>query len=224
MFSYVMVFLFNNYRIDYFVHWLSILKIYNFNAMKKIFLFVCIALLTVNGYSQNKKVGAKKPATNAAFPKLDNLAVEVKNGNFQVTISEKGKSGDAMIVKAVDASFKPTGCKLSSFMASGVKLYLFTWTELSQIKSGNKTEDKTTIYSVIYEITSKKQVYSNYQLTNHITEKVFLGGTAASETQEKMRREGFEFVLNPDGSVTQKNKTQQTTYVYDKDKMEFKKK
>ena len=44
-----------------------------------------------------------------------------------------------------------------------------------------------------------------------------------TETQEKIRREGFEFTLNSDGSVTQKNKTQQTTYVYDKVKIEFRK-
>ncbi|MDN3676847.1 hypothetical protein QWY90_05930 [Flavobacterium paronense] len=187
--------------------------------MKKIILFVCFALLSFNGFSQKKKT-----TTTSALPKIDNLQVEIKNENFQVTISEKGKTNDAMIVKAVDAAFAPKDCKLSSFTASGVKLYLLTWTELSTIKSPKKTEDKTTIYSVIYEITSKKQVYSNYQLTNHITEIVSLGGTGASETQEKMRREGFEFVLNPDGSITQKNKTQQTTYVYDKDKMEFKKK
>ena len=191
--------------------------------MKKIILFVCITLLSVNGYSQKKKVAAKKPATTA-FPKLDNLTTEVKNGNFQVSISEKGKSGDLLVVKAVDASFAPTNCKLSSFMANGVKLYLLSWTELNTIKTGLKTEERTTIYSVIYEIVSKKQVYSNYQLTNHITEIVSLGGTAATETQEKMRREGFEFVLNPDGSVTQKSKTQQTTFVYDAAKMEFKKK
>lgn len=192
--------------------------------MKKIFLFVCIALLSVNGFSQKKKVGAKKTATTSVFPKLDNLTTEVKNGNFQVAISEKGKSGDAMIVKAVDASFSPTNCKLSSFMASGVKLYLLTWTEISTTVSANKTEEKTTVYNVIYEIVSKKQVYSNYQLTNHITEKVSLGGTSASETQDRIRREGFEFVLNPDGSVTQKGKNQQMTFLYNKDKMEFGKK
>lgn len=192
--------------------------------MKKIILFVCIALLSVNGYSQKKKSGAKKAATTAAFPKVDNLQVEVKNGNFQVAITEKGKTNDAMVVKAVDAGFTPKDCKLTSFMASGVKLYLLTWTELGTTKSAALTEDKTTIYSVIYELTSKKQVYSNYQLTNHMTQKVSLGGTAATETQEKVRREGFEFVLNPDGSVTQKGKNQQTTFVYDKDKMEFKKK
>jgi len=193
--------------------------------MKKIFLFLCMGLLTFNGVAQKKKGGAKKPvAAASALPKLDNLQVEVKNGNFQVAISEKGKTNDALVVKAVDAAFKPNNCKLSSFMASGVKLYLLTWTEVSTTVSANKTEDKTTVYSVIYEVVSKKQVYSNYQLTNHITEKVSLGGTAASETQEKIRREGFEFVLNPDGSITQKGKNQQTTFVYDKDKMEFKKK
>lgn len=184
--------------------------------MKKFILLICVALLSVNGFSQKKKA-----TTASAFPKLDNLQVEIKKGNFQVTISEKGKTDDALIVKAVDASFAPTNCKLSSFTASGVKLYLLSWTELSTVKTNLKTEERTTVYSIIYELLSKKQVYSNYQLTNHITEKVFLGGTGASETQEKMRREGFEFVLNPDGSITQKNKTQQSTFVYDKDKMVF---
>jgi len=192
--------------------------------MKKIVLFVCVALLSFNGHSQKKKTGAKPAAAVAAFPKLDNLTTEIKNGNFQISISEKGKTNDALVVKAVDASFAPKDCKLSSFTASGVKLYLLTWTELSKVVAGNKTEDKTTVYNVIYEVTAKKQVYSNYQLTNHIIEKVSLGGTAASETQEKIRREGFEFVLNPDGSVTQKAKNQQNIFVYDKDKMEFKKK
>jgi hypothetical protein len=195
--------------------------------MKKIFLFACVGLLSLNGFAQKAKTTAKKkPAAtvSAALPKLDNLQVEIKSGKFQIIVSEKGKTNDILVVKEVDAAFKPTNCKLSSFMASGVKLYLLTWTEFNTIKTGDKTEEKTTVYSVIYEIATKKQVYSNYQLTNHITEKVFLGGTAASETQEKIRREGFEFVLNPDGSVTQKGKNQQITFVYDKDKFEFRKK
>ena len=191
--------------------------------MKNIFLFLCVGLLTLNSFSQKKISSSKAPSSASALPKVDNLQVEIKNGKFQVTISEKGKTNDILIIKDVDAAFTPKDCKLSSFIASGVKLYLLTWTELSTTKSTNKTEEKTTIYSVIYEITTKKQVYSNYQLTNHITEKVSLGGTGAFETQEKMRREGFEFTLNSDGSVTQKNKTQQTTYVYDKVKIEFRK-
>lgn len=194
-------------------------------AMKKIFLFLCVGLLTTNAFGQKKKTPAKKTAATAtALPKLDNLQVEVKAGKFQVAVVEKGKTNEPLVVKDVDAAFVPKDCKLSSFTASGVKLYLLTWTEVNKIVTGKKTEDKSTVYNVIYEIVSKKQVYSNYQLTNHITEVVSLGGTAATETQEKIRREGFEFVLNPDGSVTQKAKNQQTTFVYDKDKMEFKKK
>ena len=190
--------------------------------MKKVILFVCVSFLSVNSFSQKKKSAAKKPDPTSGFAKVDNLVAEIKNGNFQVTISEKGKPGDAMIVKAVDASFAPTNCKLSSFMGSGVKLYLLTWTENNTLKTDLKTEDRTTIYAVIYEIVSKKQVFSNYQLTNHITEKVFLDkNKTASETQEKMRREGFEFTLNPDGSVSQKNKTQQNNLIYDLAKMEF---
>jgi len=183
---------------------------------------MCLALVSVNSFSQKKKVAAKKTETNSAFAKIDNLAAEIKDGNFQVTISEKGKTNEAMIVKAVDADFKPTDCKLRSFMSNGIKLYLLSWSENNIVKTDLKTEDRTTIYSIIYEIISKKQVYSNFQLTNHITEKVFLDkNKTASETQEKIRREGFEFTLNPDGSLMQKNKTQQNVFVYNKDKMEF---
>jgi hypothetical protein len=191
--------------------------------MKRIVLLAIIAMLSVNAYSQKKTPVAKKPSTAAAsgLAKADNLVAEVKKGNFQVTITENGKEKDAMIVKAVDANFKPTHCKLTAFTANGTKLYLLTWTEIAQIKTPKKTEDITNVYSVIYEITNKKQVFSNTQTTNHITEIVSLGGTTATETQEKMRRDGFEFVLNADGSVTQKSKKQENKWVYDATKMEF---
>ncbi|WP_293872445.1 hypothetical protein [Flavobacterium sp.] len=191
--------------------------------MKKIFLFVCLSIISGNAFSQKSKALAKKTTSITAFPKVDNLQVEVKNGNFQISISEKGKNTTAFIVKVADATFAPKDCKLRSFMADGIKLYLLTWTENNMVKSGQKTEDKTLVYNTIYELSSKKQVYSNCQVTNHISERVSLGGTAASETQEKIRREGFEFVLNADGSITHKSKNQQTIFVYDKDKMEFKK-
>ncbi|MFN3753819.1 hypothetical protein [Flavobacterium sp.] len=191
--------------------------------MKRIVLLALIAMLSINAYSQKKKPIAKKPSTTAAagLAKVDNLVAEVKKENFQLTINENGKEKDAMIVKAVDATFKPTNCKLTSFTASGTKLYLLTWTEIVQIKANKKTEDITNVYSVIYEITNKKQVFSNTQTTNHITEIVSLGGTTATETQEKIRRDGFEFVLNADGSVTQKSKKQENKLVYDATKMEY---
>lgn len=197
--------------------------------MKKLLLLVLVAMLSVNTYSQKKtrgeaeRSGAKTAAkpTTSGLAKVDNLVAEVKKGNFQITITENGKEKDALIVKAADAKFAPTNCKLTSFMANKTKLYLLTWTETAQIKANKKTEDITSVYSVIYEITAKKQVFSNNQTTNHITEIVSIGGTTATETQEKMRRDGFEFVLNPDGSVTQKSKKQENKWFYDATKMEY---
>ena len=191
--------------------------------MKKIIVLALIALVSTGAFAQKKKKGSSKKATTTAtakgvLAKVDNLVAEIKTGNFQVTIDGK----DALIVKAVDAKFAPTNVKLSSFTGSGTKLYLLTWTETTQIKTDLKTEDITNVNSVVYEIPNKKQVFSNTQMTNHITEKVFLDRLkTASETQEKIRREGFEFILNADGTITQKNKTQENKWKYDPAKMEF---
>lgn len=189
--------------------------------MKKIVLFMLVALCSVSSYAQKKKVTAKKAVATTSkgvVAKADNIVAEIKAGNFQLTVDGK----EAIVVKAADAKFAPTDVKLKSFTASGVKLYLLTWTEKTLNKTDLKTEDITTVYSNVYEITSKKQVFYNTQLTNHIVEKVFLDKLKnASETQERMRREGFEFTLNPDGTITQKNKTQENKLIYDAAKMEF---
>lgn len=191
--------------------------------MKRIVIFTLMALLSLNAYSQKKKPVAKKSATVASgLAKVDNLVAEVKKGNFQLTINENGKEKDAIIIKAADAQFTPTNCKLTAVTASGTKLYLLTWTEVTQQKTDLKTEDITTNFSVIYEIASKKQVFSNTQTNTHIVEKVFLDkNKTASETREKMRKDGFELVLNPDGTITQKGKKQDIKWVYDVTKMEY---
>lgn len=186
--------------------------------MKKIFILIIMALISVGGYSQKKKKSTPKKATTSALAKADNLVAETKNGNFQITIDGK----DAIIVKAIVGNFSPTNTKLTSFTASGTKLYLLQWTEKSNTKTDLKTEDITTNYSVVYEIANKKQVFSNFQTTNNITEKVFLDRLkTASETQQRVRKEGFEFTLNPDGSITQTSKNQLNKWVYDATKMEF---
>lgn len=195
--------------------------------MKRIFLLVLTVLISTATFAQKKKSTAKKPVTTSTtakgvLAKADNLVAEVKAGNFQLTINENGKQKDALMIKTVDAKFAPTNVKLSSFTASGTKLYLLTWTEVVVIKSDLKTENLTNVYSVVYEIPNKKQVFSNTQTTNHIVEKVFLDRLkTASETQEKIRREGFEFILNADGTITQKNKTQENKWKYDVANMEF---
>lgn len=194
--------------------------------MKKIIFIVLVTLISNVTFSQKKKSTAKKPVATATakgvFAKVDNLVAEVKSGTFQLTINENGKPKDAITIKNVDAKFAPTNTKLTAFKANGAALYLLTFTEKNIVKTDLKTEDITIITSVIYEIPTKKQIFSNTQMTNHIVEKVFLDKLKnASETQERMRREGFEFTLNADGSITQKNKTQENKWVYDIAKMEY---
>ncbi len=186
--------------------------------MKKIIFIVLVALISNVTFAQKKKTVAKKPAATATakgvFAKADNLVAEVKSGTFQLTINENGKPKDAITIKNVDAKFAPANTKITAFKANGVALYLLTFTENTINKTELKTENITIITSIIYEIPTKKQIFSNTQMTNHIIEKVFLDKLKnASETQERMRREGFEFTLNPDGSITQKNKTQENRTV-----------
>jgi len=192
--------------------------------MKQLLILLAIALSTTTGFAQKKKTPVKstKTATTSSTAKVDNLTAEIKGKTFQLTIAEKGKAADAITVKELVGDVKPSDIKLSSFTGSGTKLYLLQWTEKSNIKTDLKTEDITMIYSVIYEIPNKKQVFSNYQKTTNIVEKVFLDrNKTASETQEKVRREGFEFILNSDGSVVQKGKAQQNNWTYDVAKQEF---
>ena len=186
--------------------------------MKKNLILIAVLLISIANYGQKKKVATKAPVAKGtpSIAKVDNLVAEVKNGNFQISIVEKGKTTDAITVKSVDSKFAPVDGKLTAFTANGAKLYLLTWTEKTATKTDLKTEDIATIYSQVYEISSKTQVFSNFQTTNNIVEKVFLDKLKnASETQEKVRREGFVFTLNPDGSIVQKSKNQENKWVYD---------
>ncbi|WP_395053182.1 hypothetical protein [Flavobacterium sp.] len=191
--------------------------------MKKIFLVALVVLFSSSIYSQKKKV--VKPVatkTTAGLAKVDNLVAEIKSGNFQITINENGKPKDAIIIKSVDAKFAPTDCKLTSFTANGAKLYLLVWSEKTTTKTDLKTENIVTINSQVYDLATKTQVFSNFQTTNNITEKVFLDKLKnASETQERIRREGFEFILNADSSITQKNKTQENKWIYDAKEVKY---
>ena len=145
--------------------------------MKQLFILFALAFTITTGFAQKKKTPVKSTKT-ASVAKVDNLTAEIKGKTFQLTISDKGKPTDAIIVKELTNDVKPIDMKLSSFAANGTKLYLLQWTEKSNTKTDLKTEDITMIYSVIYEITSKKQVFSNYQKTTNIVEKVFFSGVA----------------------------------------------
>lgn len=184
--------------------------------MKKTALLILILLSTAFGYSQKKGSKKKTPAKPAstALAKADNLTAEIVKGNFYLFINNKAKK-DTIGIKTVDEKSLPKNCAIKGFTAKGTPLYLLTWTEESTTKTDLKTEIKTILFSEIYDTASKAKLFSNQQVTTNITEKVFLDRLKnASETQEKVRREGFEFVLTPEGDIIQKNKTQQNTFAF----------
>lgn len=191
--------------------------------MKKIIVLLIISCFTVTALAQKKKITpSKKTHTSSGFAKADNLVAEVKSANFQLTITENGKPKDAIVVKPIDTKFAPVNTKITPFTANGVKLYLLSWTEETTTTTSSSTEKATIVYSNIYDVTNKKEIYTNKQVTILITEKVFLDANkTASETQQKVRREGYEFILNPDGTITQKSKKAETKLSFNVEKMEF---
>jgi hypothetical protein len=183
--------------------------------MKRNLILIAVLLIGIANYGQKKKAAPAAKGT-PSIAKVDNLVAEVKDGKFQLSITDKGKTTDVIAIMDVDSKFAPVEGKLSSFTANGAKLYLLTWKEKTTTKTDLKTENIETIHSIVYDIPSKTSVFSNFQTTNNIVEKVFLDKLKnASETQEKVRREGFVFTLNPDGSIVQKSKNQENKWVYD---------
>ena len=146
--------------------------------------------------------------------KADNVSVEIIKNNFNIYILN-GKIKDSINIKTVGAAV-PTDCKLVSFSAKNNKLYLLTYNEKTTIQSTNKTEEITATNTEIFDVVNKTKVFSNIQKSTKITEKVFLDRLKnASETQEKMRNEGFVTTLLPDGDLSLKTKTQENRMTYD---------
>ena len=184
--------------------------------MKKTALLILILFCTAISYGQKKKAKGKAPVKSAstALAKADNLTAEVIKGNFYLFINNKANK-DTIGIKTVDANSLPKECVLKAFTAKGTPLYLLTWKEENTVKTDLKTEIKTTLFSEVYDVSTKTKLFSNQQATTNITEKVFLDRLKnASETQEKVRREGFEFILTPEGDIQQKNKTQQNSFAF----------
>lgn len=181
--------------------------------MKNVIFLFTLLVLGTNGYSQKKKPVAKSPTTVIA--KTNNLSAELSKTSFYLFAVNKAKK-DTIFVKGVDPKFTPAECKITPFTTKGIPLYLITWTEKATTKTGLKTEDAVSIISEVWEITpeSKSQILANKQTTTKIVEKVYLGKTDASETQERMRREGYEFMLTKEGDVVLKNKTQESKMTY----------
>ena len=188
--------------------------------MKKTFLIIVLAFFSL-GFSQKKKSYKKSTvANNLVLAKLDLISAElitIKKQKKLVLFIKSENTKDTLEVKRnVPNDFKPLNLILKSFQTKGKKFYYIQWEEKNKISTKLKQEDQDIINTQIWNIETKELLLDNTQSSSHIIETVYLDkNKTASETQEKNRKEGFEFELLPNGDYILKNKTQNNTFTYD---------
>lgn len=183
--------------------------------MKRIMLLAILAIFCTSGYCQKKKPVKKVVTTTKTVTKTaDGPTAGMIKNNYYLMIKNKGKM-DTILLKKMANGKLPAESKVSVFTAKGTKLYNISWSEVEVTKSKLKTEEATTIFNEIWNVADKKRIFSNAQTTTKITQIHYLDkAESVSETQEKMRREGFVFSLTSDGDIVLKNKTQENKLTY----------
>lgn len=192
--------------------------------MKKILLLFAL-LLCVATFGQKKKT-IKKGATTV-LAQANNVSAELTTAKdrFMVMFNDKGKK-DTLFTKKIDLSQNnntaaaknnniPFNCAITPFMIKSTPLYVISWSENNINEAKEKTEDRTQVFTEIWNSVTKTQVMANVQTTTKIKEILWLDKLKnASQTSEKLRKEGFEFSLTKEGDVLLKNKTQENRMVF----------
>ena len=182
--------------------------------MKKTFLLILLSVFCLNLNAQKKKKVTSKISKTNVLAKSENVSVEINKNNFNIYMVN-GKVKDSINIKTIGTT-NPMDCKLKLFSTKGNKFYLLTYIEKSIVQNPNKTEDITVTYSEVFDIVTKTKVYVNIQKSTKITEKVFLDKLKnASETLEKIRNEGYNFTLLPDGDISLSSKSKSSKLSYD---------
>lgn len=184
--------------------------------MKKLFLLLVLSVSIV-GFAQKGK--GKSASKNVVLTTVDNISAEIiseKSGKRVVLFVKKEGKVDTLEVKKLDKiDFKPTNFTLKSFTTQGKKFYHVNWKEEIKVDTKLKKENGVVTEDQIWDTETKTLLLGNIHKSSHIKETVFLDkNKTASHDVEKNRSEGFEFMLNADGSFVLKTKTQNSTYVY----------
>ena len=184
--------------------------------MKKLFLLLVLLVSTI-GFAQKGK--GKSATKNVVLAKVDDISAEViseKTGKRVVLFVKKEGKVDTLEVKKLDkVDFKPTNFTIKSFTTQGKKFYHVNWKEEIKVDTKLKKENGFVAEDQIWDTETKTLLLGNMHKSSHIKETVFLDkNKTASHDVEKNRSEGFEFILNADGSFVLKTKTQNSTYVY----------
>lgn len=183
---------------------------------------LCIALLLVTttlSFAQKTKPTPK--ATTGALATFENLKAEIiTEGGKQklaIIIDNAGKKENIILkdITTKDKAQQPTNFKIKSFTVSGVKLYHFSYTENIITETKLKKENALVTSNEIWDLSATKiKILGNIQTVTNIKEIKQLGKSTATETVEKTRREGFEFVLTKEFDVLLSTKTQTNKYKF----------
>lgn len=199
--------------------------------MKNIFVFLIVFAFTNAVFSQKKAKGKKILKTSIVLASATNVVFEMnkKNGVNQLYLL-LGDKKDTLLVKSVSetTTIVANSGKIKPFISAATPLLNITWIE-NNISGDVKTklENSTKINNEIWDVTARSQAFANVQTTTNIKEIVFLDRLKnASETQERNRKEGFEYTLLPNGDVSLVNKSIVNVMVYNSSdkKYKFKKK
>ncbi|BCY29042.1 hypothetical protein [Flavobacterium okayamense] len=179
--------------------------------MKKIILIAFIALFAFTGSAQKTK--------KVTLGKVDNLTAEVvPNGKGKKLLLQvkNGSEVETLDVKSVaDNNLNPKEFIMKSFSVNEAKFYVLTWKEQITTQTKLKKEVADITESQIWNIETSTLLLGNTQKSIYIKETQFLDkNKTASHEVEKKRNEGFEFILNNDGSVVLKTKTQENHYKF----------
>lgn len=184
--------------------------------MKKLFFVAFVSLLALNVQAQKNKV----------LGKSENLTAEIApNGKGKkLIVKVKGASGtETLEVKSVaNNDLNPKDFVIKYITANGEKLCYLTWKEQITTQTKMKKEVADIIESQIWNTATKTLLVGNTQKSIYIKETKYLDKRrTATHEVEKRKKQGFEFVLNKDGSIILKTSKQQNHYAYNKSSGKF---
>ncbi|HLA54925.1 MAG TPA: hypothetical protein VK623_02395 [Flavobacterium sp.] len=189
---------------------------------KILLLLLCAFCLSANAQKSKKPAKTKTATTTAkktTLAKAETLSAELleKKDNYKFYLLA-GK--DSILIKNISGKIGtnvPTECKITPFTTKGAKLYSVSWIERNTVGDAkSKLENITETHTEIWDVPNKAQLYANTQMVDNISEIVWLDpNKTASKTVEKIRRDGFELTLLPDGDINIKNKTMEDKLTYD---------
>lgn len=182
--------------------------------MKKIILLLALSVLCNSVFSQ-KSSTLNKTTVSTVVAKQDNISAEVIKNNFYLFITNKGAKKDTILLKTFEENKLPLQCTIVAFTTKGTKLHSISWTENKITETKLRTEDATTTYTEICNVTSKTKLVSNAQTSTKIKEIHFLDAKqTTSETLQKVRNEGLVLSRTAEGDVVLKSKTQENKMTY----------